>query len=210
MTESSLLLFVTASLLVILTPGQDMILVMSRSLIQGSTAGVATAAGISSGLLVHTVLAALGLGAILQASEVLFFTLKLCGAAYLIYLGVKLLRTRATEIELLAASRVNKPLGRLYLQGALSNLANPKITVFYFAFLPQFISTEVQHPTFYLLGLGVTFAALTFLVKGPIGFFAGYFSEWLRSRRSILTWMHRTSGIVLMGLGLRLAFEGKD
>ena len=210
MTESSLLLFLIASLLVIVTPGQDMILVMSRSLIQGSTAGVVTAAGVSSGLLVHTVLAALGLGAILQASELLFFTLKICGAAYLIYLGVRLLRTRSTEIELLATSRVNKPLGQLYLQGAFSNLSNPKIAVFYFAFLPQFISTGVQYPTFYLLGLGTAFAVLTFVVKGPIGFFAGYLSEWLRSRRAVLTWMHRTSGIVLMSLGLRLAFERKD
>jgi threonine/homoserine/homoserine lactone efflux protein len=208
MTEANLILFLAASLLVIITPGQDMILVMSRSLTQGSAAGVATAAGISTGLIVHTVLAAFGLGAILQASELLFFTLKVCGGIYLIYLGVKLLRTRSVQIERLAVS--NKPLKRLFFQGALSNLSNPKIAVFYFAFLPQFISSEVQHPTFYLLGLGIAFAVLTFVVKVPIGFFAGYLSKWLRDRPAVLTWMHRTSGILLMGLGLRLAFERKD
>lgn len=210
MTESNFLLFLIASILVILTPGQDMILVMSRSLTQGSTAGIVTAAGVSSGLLIHTVLAALGLGAILQASELLFVTLKLCGAAYLIYLGVKLLSTRSTEIELLATSRAKKSLRRLYIQGAFSNISNPKIAVFYFAFLPQFISAGVQHSTLYLLGLGTAFAVLTFVVKAQIGFFAGYWSDWLRSRRSVLTWMNRVSGVVLMGLGLRLAFERKN
>ncbi|HEY9656071.1 MAG TPA: LysE family translocator, partial [Crinalium sp.] len=159
---------------------------------------------------IHTVLAALGLGALLQASAALFFTLKLCGAAYLIYLCVKLLRTRSAEGELLAASGVHKPLGQLYLQGAFSNLSNPKIAVFYFAFLPQFIAAGVQHSTLYLLGLGTAFAVLTFVVKGLLGFFAGSLSEWLRSHRAVLTWLHRTSGIVLMGLGLRLAFEQKD
>lgn len=208
MTEANLILFLVASLLVIVTPGQDMILVMSRSLTQGAAAGVTTAAGVSTGLLVHTVLAALGLGAILQASELLFFTMKLCGAIYLIYLGVKLLRTHSAQMRVLAAS--HKSLWRLFFQGALSNLSNPKVAVFYFAFLPQFISSEVQHPTFYLLGLGTTFALLTFMIKGPLGFFAGYLSKRLLARQSVLTWMHRTSGIVLMGLGLKLAFERQE
>lgn len=208
MTEANLILFLLASLLVIITPGQDMILVMSRSLTQGSAAGVATAAGVSTGLLIHTVLTALGLGAILQASELLFFIFKLCGATYLIYLGVKLLRTDSVQLNVLAGS--NKSLKRLFFQGALSNLSNPKIAVFYFAFLPQFISSGAQHPTFYLLGLGTAFAVLTFVVKGPMGFFAGYLSRWLLARQSVLRWMYRTSGIVLMGLGLKLAFERRE
>ena len=205
MLEASWLIFIVASLVVITTPGQDMILVMSRSLAQGPGAGVATAAGVSVGLLGHTLLATLGLGAILRASDWLFLALKLAGAAYLIYLGVMLLRTRQTDLQLGAAGQ--RSLGRLFLEGAVSNLSNAKIVVFYLAFLPQFVSPAAQHPTMTVFALGVAFAALTFLVKGPVGVFAGALSGWLRRRPAALTWIYRSSGAILIGLGLRLAFE---
>jgi threonine/homoserine/homoserine lactone efflux protein len=203
--EATWLLFIVASLLVIVTPGQDMILVMSRSIAQGSAAGVATAAGVSLGLVGHTVLATLGLGAILRASELLFLGLKLAGAAYLVYLGVQLLRADALELTLSAGTR--KSLRRLFLDGALSNLGNPKIAVFYFAFLPQFVPPGASRPTLSVFVLGLLFAILTFLVKGPIGLGAGALSAWLRARRQALLWLYRTSGAVLIGLGLKLAFE---
>src|SRR4249919_2290343 len=133
MIEASWLLFVVASLLLIVTPGQDMILVMSRSIAQGAGAGVATAAGVSVGLLGHTVLATLGLGAILRTSEWLFIALKLVGAAYLIWLGIGLLRTKRGDLAF--GARANVTLPRLFFDGAFSNLSNPKIAVFYFAFL---------------------------------------------------------------------------
>jgi threonine/homoserine/homoserine lactone efflux protein len=100
MPEASWLLFIVASLVLIATPGQDMILVMSRSIAQGSAAGVATAAGVSVGLVGHTLLATLGLGAILRTSEWLFLSLKLVGAAYLVYLGLQLLRSRGHELAM--------------------------------------------------------------------------------------------------------------
>jgi threonine/homoserine/homoserine lactone efflux protein len=203
--EVSWLLFLVASLVLILTPGQDMVLVMSRSLGQGSLAGIATAAGVSVGLLGHTMLATLGLGALLQASELLFQALKLIGAGYLVYLGVRLLRAAATAHVLQAGAPASLP--RLFVEGALSNLSNPKIALFYFAFLPQFVSASAQRPTLSLFVLGVAFALLTFLVKGPIGYFAGALSGWLRSHRKVLTWINRSSGAVLIGLGVRLALE---
>src|SRR5262249_38089878 len=125
MQEISWWLFVATSLILIATPGQDMILVMSRSVAQGAAAGVATAAGVSLGLVGHTVLATLGLGALLRASEWLFVALKLVGAAYLIYLGIGLLRTGRADLEL--ASTARRSLPRLFMDGALSNLSNPKI-----------------------------------------------------------------------------------
>ena len=204
MSDTQLIVFLVTSLVLIITPGQDMILVMSRSIAQGAKAGVATAAGVSTGLLGHTVLAGLGLGAILHASEILFMVLKLIGAAYLIYLGVRLLLTKS-QISLTNSSITS--LKRLFLQGALSNLANPKITLFYFAFLPQFMAPDTSHPTAMLLLLGGLFALLTFLVKGPVGYFAGYLSAWLRARQIVLLWLHRCSGMVLIGLGLGLAFD---
>ena len=205
MTEAQILLFIVTSLVVIVTPGQDMVLVMSRAVAQGSKAGIATAAGVSIGLFGHTVLTALGLGSLLMTSELLFTVLKFVGAAYLVYLGTRLVFSRSARLELKQAQPT--PLKKLFRIGALSNLSNPKITVFYFAFLPQFISSDVQNPAYLLLLLGVGFALLTFLVKGPVGYFAGILSTWLRARPTVLKWLDRTSGIVLVGLGVKLAFE---
>ncbi len=205
MIEAAWLLFVATSLLVIATPGQDMILVMSRSVALGPAAGVVTAAGVSIGLVGHTILAALGLGAILRASEMLFTGLKLAGAAYLVWLGVGLLRTRGAELALRGSSARSSV--RLFADGALSNLSNPKIAIFYFAFLPQFVPAGAAHPTLSMLALGLVFAGLTFLVKAPVGLFAGMLSGWLRARPRALVWLHRASGAVLVGLGVRLAME---
>lgn len=205
MIEAHWLLFVATSLLVIATPGQDMILVMSRSVALGPAAGVVTAAGVSIGLVGHTILAALGLGAILRASEMLFTGLKLAGAAYLVWLGVGLLRTRGAELALRGSSARSSV--RLFADGALSNLSNPKIAIFYFAFLPQFVPAGAAHPTLSMLALGLVFAGLTFLVKAPVGLFAGLLSGWLRARPRALVWLHRASGAVLVGLGVRLAME---
>jgi len=205
MVEASWLVFVVTSLVLIATPGQDMILVMSRSVAQGAAAGVVTAAGVSVGLVGHTLLATLGLGAILRTSEWLFIALKLVGAVYLIYLGVGLLRTKRADLAMGAGAP--RTLGKLFADGALSNLSNPKVAIFYFAFLPQFVSPSAQHPTLTVFALGLAFAALTFVVKAPVGVFSGALSQWLRTRPSVLTWVYRTSGAVLLGLGVRLALE---
>lgn len=205
MPEAHWLLFFIASLVIIATPGQDMILVMSRSIAQGPAAGIATAVGVSTGLLGHTVLATLGLGAILRTSEWLFIALKLVGAAYLVYLGLMLLRTRNAQLLVSAGGR--RSLARLFVDGALSNITNPKIAVFYFAFLPQFVRPGAAHATLTIFVLGVSFALLTFAVKGPVGLFAGLLSGWLRQRPQVLLGVYRSSGAVLLGLGLKLAFE---
>ena len=198
-------LFLAASVVVIATPGQDMLLVMSKSLAQGVRAGVTTAAGVSLGLVGHTLLATIGLGALLRASEWLFVALKLVGAAYLIYLGIGLLRTRQGNLPI--GAQAPRTLGRLFVDGAVSNLSNPKIAIFYFAFLPQFVSPSAQFPTLAVFVLGLAFAGLTFLVKAPVGIFAGRLSAWLRSRPGVLTWVFRSSGAILVALGVRLAFE---
>ena len=208
MFDVSWIVFLAASLLVIISPGQDMVLVFSRGLGQGSRAGVATAAGVSTGLLGHTVLAALGLGAILKTSATLFLALKFIGAAYLTYLGVRMLLAGASHLD--NPSSRGKSLPRLFREGALSNLSNPKVAVFYFAFLPQFVPAAVPHPTATIFILGVVFAALTFLVKAPVGYFSGALSSWLRPRPAALTWMSRCSGLVLIALGLRLAIAERS
>lgn len=205
MTDVAWWLFIVTSLVVITTPGQDMVLVMSRGVAQGALAGVATAAGVSVGLVGHTLLATLGLGAILRTSEWLFVALKLVGAAYLVWLGIGLLRTRKSELAVTAAAP--RSMRRLFIDGALSNMSNPKIAVFYFAFLPQFVGARAEQPALAVFVLGLLFAALTFLVKGPVGYFAGRLSGWLRRRPGVLVGVYRCSGAVLLGLGVKLAFE---
>jgi threonine/homoserine/homoserine lactone efflux protein len=205
MIDASWLLFVVASLALIALPGQDMILVMSHAIAQGARAGVITAAGVSVGLVGHTLLATLGLGVILRTSEWLFVALKLVGAAYLLYLGIGLLRTHHGSLAI--AAEAQRPLRKLFVDGAFSNLSNPKIAVFYFAFLPQFVPPSASHPTLSVFVLGLAFAALTFLVKAPVAVFSGALSAWLRSRPNVLTWVYRSSGAILIGLGVRLALE---
>jgi threonine/homoserine/homoserine lactone efflux protein len=205
MIDAAWTLFVIASLVVILSPGQDMVLVLSHGMSRGWKAGMVTAAGVSVGLVGHTVLATAGLGALLRASETLFVVLKFAGAAYLAYLGLRLLLTRSAHLVLQTSA--GSSLGRLFARGALSNLSNPKIALFYFAFLPQFIPAGAAHPTLSLFALGLGFAALTFVIKGPVGWGAGTLSAWIRSRPSVLVWMHRTSGAMLIALGVRLALS---
>jgi threonine/homoserine/homoserine lactone efflux protein len=205
MLDASWSIFLIASVAIIATPGQDMVLVMSRSVAQGSVAGVVTAAGVSCGLLMHTLLATIGVGAIVQTSDWLFLSMKIVGALYLIYLGVLLLRSSSAELAL-TGSNVRSA-GRLFVDGALSNIANPKIAIFYFAFLPQFVLPQAQSPTLTIFALGAAFALLTFLMKGPVGYFAGRLSRWLRDNPDYLLGVHKVSGVVLILLGVRLWFS---
>ncbi len=207
MSDSQILLFIVTSLVVILIPGQDLVLVLSRGLARGARSGVITAAGVSTGLLGHTLMATAGLGALLLASDTLFLALKYVGAAYLAWLGSRLLCGHAARLDLDNGRAIT--LKRQFVEGALSNLSNPKITIFYFAYLPQFVSTDVAQPTLVLFLLGASFALLTFFIKAPIGFFAGMTSAWIRSRISVLALINRISGTVLIGLGFKLALESR-
>lgn len=208
MIDAHWLLFLLASVVVIATPGQDMLLVMSRAITHGTRAGLATAAGVSVGLLGHTILATAGLGALLRTSDWLFTAIKWVGAIYLLYLGMQLILTRSASIA--AAASEPQPLSRQFVTGAASNITNPKIAVFYFAFLPQFVVPDATYPTLTICVLGVLFAALTFLVKGPVAIFAGRLSAWFRSKPAALVGLYRCSGVVMLGLAVRLALARQD
>jgi threonine/homoserine/homoserine lactone efflux protein len=202
--SDSLALYVAASMALILTPGQDMIYVIGRSLAQGRIAGLCSAVGVIIGILVHTALAAIGVGAILQASETLFTTLKLVGAAYLVYLGIRMIATREVPIDASAGSARSSP-AWLVLQGVLSNVTNPKIILFFFAFLPQFVDPASPHPTRDLVFLGVLYAMLGLPVKCGVALVAARLSQRILQRPRALVWMNRACGAVLAALGVRLA-----
>ncbi len=126
--EAITFIFIITSIVIILTPGQDMILVMSRSIAQGQKAGIITALGVSIGLMGHTLLATLGLGALLMASEWLFDIIKFIGAGYLIYIGYQLLTSKEYKIDMKDLDKVSYK--KMFFQGAVSNIMNPKITIF--------------------------------------------------------------------------------
>ena len=201
---SPLALYVAASLALILTPGQDMIYVVTRALAQGRFAGVCSALGVILGILVHTALAAFGVGAILQASESLFLALKLVGAAYLVYLGIRLVLSEAPVLQGEAPAQALRPWSLVW-QGVLSNVSNPKIILFFFAFLPQFVDPASAHPTRDLAMLGVLYALMGLPVKVGVALAAGSLADRLARSRAAARWMNRASGSILVGLGLKLA-----
>ena len=154
-------LFIAASLLVIVTPGQDMVLVMSRSIAQGAAAGVASAAGVSVGLVGHTLLATLGLGAILRASPWLFVVLKFVGAAYLVWLGVQQWRAPARPLAEVQASAAAVTVWAMIRRGWMINAVNPKGTVFLLAVVPQFLDlAQPLAPQYAVIGITLAFTDL--------------------------------------------------
>jgi threonine/homoserine/homoserine lactone efflux protein len=200
----SLTLYVAASLALIATPGQDMLYVIARAMAQGRIAGLCSALGVSLGILVHTALAALGVGALLRASEPLFMAVKIAGAVYLVYLGARLMLQRAPDPATAPLARPLSPRS-LVAQGMLSNLSNPKIVIFFMAFLPQFIDAQTPHPTRELVFLGALYAAMALPIKGAVALCAASVGRRARNSRQALTWMNRAGGAVLVLLGLRLA-----
>ncbi len=208
MLETFSLFFIITSLLIIITPGQDMVLVVSRSIAGGPRAGISTAAGVSLGLMGHTLLATLGLGALLSTSVFLFTLIKIVGAMYLVYLGCRMIFSKSQQLEITTGNNNTKR--KLFYQGMISNISNPKITLFYFAFLPQFLTTQVNNHAMQFFILGSAFAILTFLIKAPLGYFAGLFSTWLRSHPKVITFINRISGTLLVALGFRLAYASQE
>ena len=202
------LLFVFSSLIIILTPGQDMILVMSQSISHGKKAGIITAFGVSCGLLVHTLLASIGLGSLLMASSWLFDFIKILGAAYLIYIGYQLLFSKTPKLAIKALPKVSYK--KMFLQGAITNIMNPKIVIFYFSYLPQFVTLNTGNESLQLLILGITYAILAFFVKAPIGFISGTLSLQIQARPKVLQYINKTSGLILIGLGIKLAMQQRD
>lgn len=205
--EAITVIFIITSMVIILTPGQDMILVMSRSISQGKKAGIFTAFGVSIGLMGHTLLATLGLGALLLASEWLFNSIKFIGAGYLIYLGYQLLTAKEPKMSMKNMPSISYR--KMLLQGAISNISNPKITIFYFSYLPQFVVQNGGSQAIQLFVLGTTFALITFFLKAPIGYIAGNLSSWIKERPFVLKYINNTSGIIIIALGIKLALSEK-
>ena len=198
----TLLLFLAATLTLNVTPGPDMLYVIARSVAQGRQAGIVSAFGIAGGTIVHTALVALGLSGLLLAVPIAFEIVKLAGAAYLMWLGARLLlRTGDTAT---APAVIRAPMGAIFRQGVVTNVLNPKVALFFLAFLPQFVDPRRGPVAVQIAALGLLFNVSGTLVNIAVALLASRAGQWTR-RRASTTSLERASGGLFIGLGLRLA-----
>lgn len=202
----NLWLFLLTSVAVTLAPGPDNMQVIARGIAQGRRAGLVAAAGFAAGCLFHTTVAAVGLAAVLRSSPWAFNAIKLAGAAYLVWIGIKALRARGGLS--VAGSADHLSLWSVFRQSVLGNLMNPKVTLFFLVFLPQFVTPSAAHPGGQMFLLGLVFMAQTVVVFGIYGWFAGVLGTWLKRRPGAGRWLDRAAGMIFIALGVRVALQG--
>ena len=205
------MIFLIAGITLNLFPGPDTLYIVGRSVSQGRYAGFLSVLGISSGSLVHTTAVAFGLSAILVASSLAFSLVKWAGAAYLVYLGIQMLTNRGSAIQECAdTGEMAKPdLWTIYRQGLMTNLLNPKVAMFFMAFLPQFVTRDHASSPWPFLFLGSVFISTGTLWCLVVAAMAATVSKGLRSRDRSLQLARRITGLVFVGLGIRLAVQGQ-
>jgi threonine/homoserine/homoserine lactone efflux protein len=196
--------FLAAAILVTLAPGPDNLMVLSLGMARGRAQGVGFGLGCALGCLNHTLLAALGVSALIAASPPAFTALKVAGGVYLIWLGVKAIRSaRALGTPQAGKGPVETP-GKLFVKGLVANAINPKVILFFLAFLPQFVDSGRGHAAWQIAQLGALFTVAAIVVFGAIGWFAGGIGERLARRPAIGAWLDRVAGGIFVALGLRL------
>ena len=202
--------FLIAGILLNLTPGADTMYILGRSISQGKKAGILSALGISTGSLIHCIVAAFGLSIIIAKSAIAFATIKYLGAAYLIYLGIKALFTKSKdefEIEKLDTKKIGNR--RIFVSGILTNILNPKVALFFLAFLPQFIDPNYTTDSLPFIILGLTFIATGTIWCLALALFSSKLSERIRRNYKIKMWLDKITGGIFITLGIKLALEKK-
>lgn len=201
--------FVTAGILLNLTPGNDTIFILSRSMAQGKQAGVMSVLGIATGSVIHTTLAAFGLSIIIAKSIIAFNIIKYAGAAYLVYIGYKMLTDRSQLKTETSLSEKKTTLKQIYLDGVITNVLNPKVALFFIAFLPQFIDPTFKNTVFPFLVLGITFTITGTIWCLVLANFASIISHKLKNNKKLSAYINKACGAVLIGLGIKVALTGR-
>lgn len=197
--------FLLAAILVTLSPGPDNLMVLSIGISRGRWRGVVFGLGCGLGCLSHTLLAALGISALVAASPVAFSVLKVVGGLYLIWLGTQALRNGGVaRVDGEAAESLS--LQRYFAKGLFANAINPKVVVFFLSFLPQFVDVGQGDAAMQTLWLGSIFTVQACLIFGLLGYFSGRVGHWLNRRAGVGRWLDRLAGAVFIGLGARLIF----
>jgi threonine/homoserine/homoserine lactone efflux protein len=197
-------LFVAASVLLALAPGPDIVYVLTRSIAQGRKAGLAAAAGFSTGCIFHTLLAVLGVAALIRSSPMAFDLVRYAGAAYLVWIGIQALR-HAASFSLGADSGDTRALATIFKQSVIGNALNPKVTLFFLSFLPQFVNADAGRVEMQMGVLGVVFMLVTIIVFGAIAYFAGFLGDALRRKPVIAKRLNVFAGLTFIALGIRVA-----
>ncbi|MBM9536547.1 LysE family translocator [Desulfobulbus alkaliphilus] len=203
----TLLLFTTASLLLALAPGPDNIFVLTQSAIKGRQVGLVVTLGLCTGLIVHTSAVALGVAAVFHASALAFNLLKFIGAAYLLYLAWGAFRAGVSSLTV--AENREKRLSRFYLRGIVMNITNPKVSIFFLAFLPQFTSPDKGALPLQLFVLGGLFILSTLLVFGMFSLMAGLIGSWFQRSTYAQQLLNKTAAVIFAGLALKLATSSR-
>jgi len=201
--------FLLAGILLNLTPGNDTIFILTKSISQGRKAGIVSALGIGTGSVVHTILAAFGLSLIISKSILLFNIIKFAGAAYLIYIGYKMLTDKSpikTDGAILKSS-VNYL--KIYRDAIFTNILNPKVALFYIAFLPQFIDPTLQNTILPFLTLGTTFIATGIVWCLILATFASAIFSKLKRNKKVSTYINKICGLTMIALGIKVALTDK-
>ena len=200
--------FALTGLLLNLTPGNDMMYIIARSSGQGTKAGVISALGIGAGCLVHIMAAVVGLSALIAQSAIAFDIIKYLGAAYLIYLGVKSLLAKK---KALAIDKNLQQLSyrKIFWQGVLTNVLNPKVALFFLAFLPQFIDVNKDNTSLQILFLGIWFDIVGTFVNILVALLFGRIGAWLSKSPTFVQWQERITGLILIALGIKVALGSK-
>ena len=200
---SQLSVFLVASFLITLAPGPDIIFLITQSLSNGRKAGIATALGLASGNLIHTLAAALGISVIFRTSPVAFEILKITGVCYLLYLAYRAVTSNDDNLN---AAQINSRATSLYVRGVLMNVLNPKVALFFLAFLPQFVDSNIAPVWQQMVFYGIVFTLLVVIVFGGIGLFAGSIKERFFTGQRKLRLFRWLTAAVFIGLALRLFF----
>jgi threonine/homoserine/homoserine lactone efflux protein len=211
----SYLFFIAAVLLICVTPGPDMMYIVANGVSQGVRAAVCAALGMAMGMTVHTTAVLLGLATLISSSPVAYEVLRYAGAVYLAYLGartfveirtaVRAAREKQAEDPAAVGATEPLPMRMVFKRATVTNLLNPKIVVFYLAFLPQFVRPELGDATLQLLVLGVTFILLGLLVDAAVALVSGRVGDWLRGNNRVGLWLDGFAGVVFLGLAARIA-----
>jgi threonine/homoserine/homoserine lactone efflux protein len=203
LTPEQFSLFLASAVLITLSPGPDNMMVLGMGISRGRAQGIAFGLGCAAGCLSHTLLAVIGVSALIAASPLAFTTLKVCGGLYLVWLGLGAIRSRGGA-QARAVDGVPQALSTLFFKGVLANAINPKVVLFFLSFLPQFVVASRGNANWQTAALGITFTVQAAVLFGLLGFFSGSVGRWLSRKPQAGAWLDRIAGTIFIGLGLKL------
>ncbi len=201
--------FLLTGILLNITPGNDTIFILSKSISQGKKAGIVSALGIGTGSIVHTILAVLGLSIIISKSILLFNIIKYTGAVYLLYMGYQMLRSKSQFNDTTSLENKSTNYNKIYRDGIITNVLNPKVALFFIAFLPQFINPNLKDTILPFITLGMTFITTGLIWYLILVTFSSTISAKLKKNNKTETIINRICGITLIGLGIKIALTNK-